>query len=163
MKTLIILLLFTSIMSAQRYDQNQLIMFGFDTKLALNGAYEDEEHTLDVTFQWLTQTDRGLEAGIFIEYANLKQYYASFGVIANHSLIFTDRDGFETLLGLQAVVIQRGFNVEQKKAWVTAGANAIMRYNIGWFNIDLRLNEIWRRDIDKFVLSGYLELGFKFN
>ena len=101
-------LLFSVFANAQHYtDQLQVIRIGTNPKIALTGAYEYDSSHLAITFDWVTKFGNGSEVGITAEYVKLDPEFFAGGFQYNKPLIFTNRDGFETLLGAEILFIHR--------------------------------------------------------
>lgn len=162
-KLLIILLLVGFSIEAQ---EKYLFTVGFDPKLALNGAYEDLNSTIDLIFS--AQTGIGNNYyGIQIEYADLEPYYYSTGFIYDRYI--TSLKSIEMFAGGELLYLQRGFRKKQSE-FIAYGINLTARKTVlDVFGISLRLNYKRRPDLiktyngDKFKLSGYFEINYIIN
>jgi len=158
----ILLIINTLAHSQEKY----LFTVGFDPKLALNGAYEDVNSTIDLIFS--AQTGIGNNYyGLQIEYADLEPYYFSTGFIYDRYI--TSLKSIEMFAGGELIYLQRGFRRKQSE-FIAYGINLTARKTLlGVFGISLRLNYKRRPDLiktyngDKFKLSGYFEINYIIN
>ncbi len=162
-KIIYILLIINTLSHSQ---EKYLFTVGIDSNLALNGAYEDVNSTIDLTFSAQTEINNN-SYGLQIEYADLKPYYFSTGFIFDRYI--TSVKSIETFIGTELLYLQRGFRRKQSE-FIAYGINLTARKTLlDVFGISLRLNYKRRPDLiktyngDKFKLSGYFEINYIIN
>lgn len=159
----LLILLSVSFMSLVAQTEKYNIGVGGDPKLAVLGAYDyDKTPVADLTLSLSTNFD-DKETGIMVEYANLKDYYFSFGIFHNREVLHWKSIDF--LLGGEVKMIQRGYKSDVQNQFLTVGVNGIGRWNISDdVALDFRLNPAWRRDLEnkKIGISGFVELKYTF-
>lgn len=161
-KITLIFFLLSTLVNAQISDKH-FARVEFDPKLAILGAYSyDATPVIDVTLSFFTQLEN-YELGITTEYANLKDYYFSFGFIYNRVIPLFYSEKIQTLLGIETLCLQRGFRQVKTKEWLTAGLNAEIRYYAAeHLAFTLRYNYKYRPDINMFKQNGNAGVAFVF-
>lgn len=162
-------------------DHFQVIRIGTSPELALSGIEKRNFNSgdLSLTFDWVNKFASGNEVGITVAYVDLEPYYFTGGLQANFPVLFRDFSGFETLLGMEVLFLQRGENglgiVNNEKdnrvqnTWFSLKAKAISRYNISdLIDVSLVLAIQTRQDVqfiwggENYSVDGFLKIGFKF-
>lgn len=160
------------IFSITTYAQNkQIITVGLNPKIVFDGAYDYSEHgNFSGTFSWVNKFQSGIEGGLAVEYTKLEPYYFTTGFIINVPLQVVYSPKIETLIGLEALYLQRGkIRQGSEQNFFTSGLNAILRwYLIDELALNLRLNGKLRPDTRKLYSGqksswgGFIEISYIF-
>lgn len=155
--------------------QQQVIRIGTNPEILINGAYDYDSSHLAITFDWVNKFESGIEVGITAEFVELDPYYFAGGFQGNFPMIFKDRNGFEALIGIEAMFINRGIapvnddGQQLGNTWLSAKVKAIARYNLNdLLDLNLILSGQTRQDTnilwngDKYSWGVHFKVGFKF-
>lgn len=114
--------------------ENYFVSFGFDPKLAIDGAYSyDDTPVADIQFKTGVRKENGFEAGIQMEYAKLNPSYFSGGLFGNY-VLENKMKTIQCSAGIEVIAITRGRYGELKNKKIntmwTYGLNSEIRFKI---------------------------------
>mgnify|MGYP003630444949 FL=1 len=155
----LVLLAITTFFSIKVSAQAQIISFGVDPELAINGAYDyDDTPVTHIHFSWVSRISLNDEIGIKTSFADLKYSYFNYGFMYNRkvNLINIPRncnrslDVVETIVGTQLGMTQRNYpDFDTKKLYFDYQLNAQIRWWItDEFGIYSKVNFSPRRDLN---------------
>ena len=139
--------------------QSQIVSFGVDPELAINGAYDyDDTPVTHIHFSWVSRISLNDEIGIKTSFADLKYSYFNYGFMYNRkvNLIRLPRncnrslDVIETIVGAQLGMTQRNYpDFDTKKLYFDPQINAQIRWWItDKFGVYSKVNFSPRLDLD---------------
>jgi hypothetical protein len=164
---------------SQDFEEKPIFEIGYDPGLAINGAYNNNDTpVLHFHFAGGLQFESGNQFLIETTYANLEpaSYYSiglQFNKYINYNPIketklrvfgvtLFDASKLDYYIGGGPMIIQRGYNSNEKKIFVTGKLNGKIAYNIGKVtSFYVNLDYLYRpeRDIKKF--KSQVDIGLQ--
>ena len=152
------ILILTTLISINAKAQNQIISFGVDPELAINGAYDyDNTPVSHIHLSWVSRINTKEEIGVKVSFAPLYYSYFNYGFMYNRkvNLIRLPRncnrslDVIETLVGAQLGMTQRNYpEFDTQKLYFDPQINAQIRWWVtDKFGIYSKVNLTPRMDL----------------